>query len=130
MRKLPPVETRFPVNRKDHTQKHPNGYLLPILKKLLNKKMTVKDEEVRKIFELKDGKTKAELKKVIMLRYILNAVEGENQAIEGIFDRIDGKLKNADGKGVNVSTIVFNFPRINDVLSKTERETLQVAKDG
>lgn len=90
----PPLEYRFPVNRppKPHTQKHPEGYLTSILKKLLNKKMKITDPEVKKVLEIKSG-TKAALKKIIMLRYILNAIQGENQAIEGILDRIDGKLK-------------------------------------
>jgi len=74
---------------KPHTQKGP--YLVPLLKRLLNKKMKITDAEVRKVFNLKRGNDKATLKKIIMLRYILNAVQGENQAIEGILDRIDGK---------------------------------------
>ena len=95
-----PVETRFPFNRKDHTKKHPHGYLTPILKKLLAKKMSVNDPEVRKVLAIKTG-TKAELKKIIMLRYILNALQGENHAIEGIMDRMDGKVGNQRQRSTN-----------------------------
>lgn len=103
-----PVATRFPVNRPPapNNKKHPNGYLTPILKKILEKKMRVDDPEVQRVLEIKSG-TKAELKRIIMLRYALNAIQGENQAIEGILDRIDGKLiadKN-DNNGTHLTII-------------------------
>ena len=43
--------TRFPVNRPDkpHTQKHPNGYLTPILKKLLSKKLHTDIKQKKKV---------------------------------------------------------------------------------
>lgn len=90
MGEFPNKATQYPVNAKPHTKKHPNGYLTPILKQLLNKTMLVDDPEVRRVLNIKTG-TKAEMKKIIMLRYILNAMQGENHAIEGILDRIDGK---------------------------------------
>jgi len=69
-----------------HTQKHPNGYLVPLLKKFLNKKINYKDPETEKTI-------RGKVKDAVVWRYILNATQGENQAIEGIFDRTDGKLK-------------------------------------
>ena len=93
-----------------HTQKHPNGYLTPILKKLLNKTMKVTDPEVKKVLEIKTG-TKSELKKIIMLRYILNAVQGENPAIEGIMDRTDGKIpQKLEGQGFGDTKIIIVNP--------------------
>ncbi len=91
--KDPPIHTRFPVNRpaRPHTQKHPNGYLTPLLNKLLNKKMTVNDPEVKRILETKP-KDKTELKKILVLRWILNGIQGENDAIKEIFNRVDGKI--------------------------------------
>ena len=80
--------THQPKKRKGKTTE--GFYLTPILKKLLNKEMEISDPEVQQVLGLKDG-TKAEMKKIIMLRYILNAMQGENKAIEGIMDRIDGK---------------------------------------
>lgn len=90
--KNPPLETRFPVNRPyaPHTQK--GQYLTPLLKRLLNKKTNIADPEVQKILNGKIGNKKGTFKAILMLRYILNGVQGENQAIEGILDRIDGKV--------------------------------------
>ena len=103
----PPIATRFPVNRPHapHTQKGP--YLTPLLKKLLSKEITVGDPEVKRILDLKLKDNKAPFKKLILLRWLLNATQGDNQAIEGILDRIDGKLgTNGNGKGGNVTVIV------------------------
>lgn len=117
LRQNPPKHTRFPVNRQNHTQKHPYGYLTPILKKLLNKKIKVQDPEIQKILEIKTG-TKAELKKVIMLRWILNAIQGENTAIEGILDRIDGKvLQNIKGALIDQSQHI-TYKEVKIVIDK------------
>lgn len=99
------LKTRFPVNRQDHTQKHPNGYLTPILKKLLNREMSIKDPEVQRIFNSKIG-TKAQLKKILALRWILNGIQGDNEAIKEIFNRIDGKTDTND-KGGNQTNIII-----------------------
>lgn len=86
-RKLPPIDKRFPVNRPfaPHTKKHPNGYLTPLLKKLLLKKIKYIDPETQKIIQ---GK----VKDAVLWRLILNATEGETQAVKEILDRIDGKV--------------------------------------
>ena len=84
-----PIETRFPVNRKDHTQKGP--YLVPLLKRLLNKKTNIADPEVQRILRGKVGDKRITFKAIIMLRLILNATQGENEAIKEILNRIDGK---------------------------------------
>ncbi len=70
-----------------HTQKHPNGYLLPLLKRYLNKNITVPNPEDA------NGKLiKMKVKDAIVWRRLLNACEGDDLAIERIFDRIDGKV--------------------------------------
>lgn len=74
--------TRFPVNRQNHTKKGP--YLTPLLRKLIEKKIKFEDPETQKII-------KGRVKDAIVWRYILNATQGENPAIEGIFNRLDGK---------------------------------------
>ncbi len=79
-------DTQFPVNRQDHTQKHPNGYLVPLLKKLLNKKLDIEDPITKK-------KITALAKDVIMRKLILNAAGGDNVAIKEILERVDGKVK-------------------------------------
>lgn len=101
--------TRFPVNRppQPHTQKHPNGYLTPILKKLLNQSITVHDSEVKKVLEIKSG-SKAPMGKVLALQWILNGISGDNQAIKEIFDRIDGKiLQELKGTGFGDTKVII-----------------------
>ena len=66
-----------------HTQKGP--YLLPLLKKFLNKKISFEDPETQKVI-------KGRVKDAIVWRLILNATQGENDAIKEIFNRLDGKV--------------------------------------
>lgn len=90
--KNPPIETRFPVNRPyaPHTQKHPNGYLTPFLKRFLKKSITVPNPENPK------GKLiKLTVRDAIVWRRIMNACEGDDLAIERIFNRLDGKVPEA-----------------------------------
>lgn len=74
--------TRFPVNRQNHTQKGP--YLVPLLRKFLNKKINFEDPETQKMI-------RGRVKDAVIWRLLLNACQGENQAIKEILDRIDGK---------------------------------------
>ncbi len=83
-----PVSTRFPVNRKDHTKKGP--YLTPILKKLLSANWEFHDKKIKVL--LKDLKLKETIGVALVLRRVLNGTEGDDLAIERIFDRIDGKV--------------------------------------
>lgn len=69
----------------NHTQKHPNGYLTCLLKRLIEKKIRYEDPETQKLI-------KGTVKDALMWRYILNGCQGETQAIEGILDRVDGKV--------------------------------------
>jgi len=96
--------TRFPVNRQNHTQKGP--YFLPALKRFLKKQISYEDPETQKII-------KGTVKDAILWRLILNASQGDNEAIKEILNRIDGK--NADkviGEGFETKNIVvFRNPR-------------------
>lgn len=85
-RLLPPIEHRFPANRpySPHAG-HKGPYLTPLLKKLLSKNIKYKDPETKKLI-------KGQVKNAILWRYIINAMGGSNQAIEGILNRIDGKV--------------------------------------
>lgn len=74
-----------------HTKKHPNGYFMPLLKQLLEKKVPVDDPKVRKLLgATKSGK--ATLKQLVILRHIQNATEGEHNSIKDMIDRFDGKV--------------------------------------
>jgi len=102
MGSFPNKATQFPVNRQDHTQKGP--YLTPLLKRLLEKKIRYIDPETNKT-------VKGKVKHAIMLRYILNASEGDNQAIEGILDRVDGKVaQKLEGELKGSGPIVVAIP--------------------
>jgi len=85
-RSLPPIETRFPVNRPyaPHAG-HKGPYLVPLLKKFLNKKIKYEDPETQKIIF---GK----VKDAVIWRLLLNACQGENDAIKEVLNRIDGKV--------------------------------------
>ncbi len=74
--------TRFPVNRQDHTKKGP--YLIPLLKKFLEKSIDYEDPETQKMIHGKVGDA-------VIWRLILNATQGENEAIKEILNRVDGK---------------------------------------
>lgn len=66
-----------------------------ILKKLLEKKISYEDPETKKQIKGKIGM-------VIALRLILNACQGENEAIKEIIDRVDGKAtQKLVGEGLN-----------------------------
>jgi len=81
--KNPSPSTRFPVNRQDHTQKGP--YLLPLLKRCLEKKINYEDPETQKMIQ-------GRVKDAVIWRLILNATQGDNYAIKEILERIDGKV--------------------------------------
>lgn len=75
--------TRFPSNRQNHTKKGP--YLVPLIRKFLEKKIDFEDPETRKMIN-------GRVKDAVIWRLLLNATQGENQAIKEILDRMDGKV--------------------------------------
>lgn len=84
----PPEATQFPVNRQDHTKKGP--YLTSILKKLIAGEWEFNDPKIQELLKRTDCKQTIET--ALCLRRILNGTEGDDAAIERIFDRIDGKV--------------------------------------
>lgn len=85
-RKLPPIDKRFPVNRPYAPNAgHKGPYLLPLLKRFLNKKIKFEDPETQK-------KITGKVKDAVIWRLILNATQGENDAIKEILNRVDGKV--------------------------------------
>ena len=80
----PPKEHSFPRHRQNHTKKGP--YLVPLLRRMLKKKISFEDPETQKII-------KGRVNDAVLWRLILNATQGETPAIKEILDRIDGKVK-------------------------------------
>ncbi|MDD5355840.1 MAG: hypothetical protein PHY56_04850 [Candidatus Omnitrophica bacterium] len=84
----PPIETRFPVNRPYAPHKgHKGPYFVPLLQKLLKKKITFEDPETQKLI-------KGTVIEAVAWRLILNATQGEYTAIRELLDRLDGKVPN------------------------------------
>ena len=87
----PSPETRFPVNRPATPHIGEQGpRLTTILKKLLSAEWEVNDPKVQTLIE-KCGLERS-IEVILCLRRILNGTEGDDTAIERIFDRIDGKV--------------------------------------
>lgn len=124
MRKLPPIDKRFPVNRplRPHTQKHPNGYLTPLLKRFLKKTINYEDPETRKII-------KGKVKDAVIWRLILNATQGETHAIREIIDRIDGKLKSDPLIDQSTHLHITNFKEFVDSAYRNNGEAIKL-RDG
>lgn len=84
--KQPPIEHQFkPGHQKTGGRK--KGYVSPTteLKRLLEKKISYEDPETKQ-------QVKGKIGTVIALRAILNACQGDQNAIEDIMDRVDGKV--------------------------------------
>ena len=73
--------THQPAN---HNKNRPKQYLTPLLKKLLNKSIDYEDPDTKQLIH---GK----VKDAILWRLLLNAAQGETDAIKVILDRLDGK---------------------------------------
>jgi len=71
-------------------KKHTGPYLTTILEKLLKTKIKSADREV--MAALKEAGLPHTKAVALGLRYLYNGLEGDTKAIEGIFDRIDGKV--------------------------------------
>lgn len=82
MRQLPPVETRFPVNRKDHTQKGP--YAKCAFTRLMKQSWPMQDPTG------KLQKIKGMLAPATAIWW--EALRGDVNAAREIFDRVDGKV--------------------------------------
>jgi hypothetical protein len=108
-RQLPPIDKRFPVNRKDHTQKGP--YLKSLIRKCLEKKIKYEDPDTNKII-------KGKVKDAIIWRLILNATEGDNTAIKEILDRIDGKV--VETKEIDIPNAGEYFQEIADAITRSD----------
>ena len=84
-------ETRFPVNRPETPHIGKSGpHLTTILKKLLSAEWEVNDPKIQALLA-KCGLDRT-IEVILCLRRILNGTEGDDSAIEKIFDRIDGKV--------------------------------------
>jgi len=78
--------TRFPVNRRDHTTKHPDGYILPKIKKYLKRKTFPIRKLDTDVVERIGGY------EAIALVLIKQALKGDIRALELLLDRLEGKV--------------------------------------
>ena len=78
--------TRFPVNRKDHTMKHPDGYLTPKFKKWLAKQIYPSRNQTTGEVEHIKGLD------AVAIATIKKALKGDMRATEILLDRIEGKV--------------------------------------
>jgi len=101
------VATQFPKNRPYAPNAgHKGPYLIPLLRKFLEKKISFEDPETQKII-------KGKVKDAIMWRLLLNAAQGDNVAIKEVLDRLDGRaIQKIIGEGFNSDTkIVIVYPQ-------------------
>jgi hypothetical protein len=105
-------------------KKHTGPRMATILSKILSAKWEIKDKQIKTL--LKSLKLKETLEVSVVLRRILNACEGDDLAIERIFDRVDGKVaQELIGKGFAGETkiILINSKAKSE---KTGVERIQV----
>jgi len=87
-------------------KKHTGPRMATILNKLLSAKWEIKDKQIKNL--LKSLKLKETLEVSVVLRRLLNACEGDDTAIERIFDRVDGKVpQKLEGEGFIPETKIF-----------------------
>ena len=107
---FPNKDTQFPVNRPAAPNAGNTGpRLTTILKKLLSAEWEVNDPKIQALLE-KCGLDRT-IEVILCLRRILNGTEGDDAAIEKIFDRIDGKVSQKtelDVKGQIVGIVLNN----------------------
>ena len=75
--------------------------LLPVLRRLLEKRIKYHDPETQKLIE-------GTVKDAIVWRLIMNAAQGDNTAIKEILDRIDGKI---DLESLQIGTLNVSIYR-------------------
>lgn len=91
MGEFPNKATQFPVNRPATPHVGDQGpRLTTILKKLIAGEWEFNDSKIQDLLKRTDCKQTIET--ALVLRRILNGTEGDDAAIERIFDRIDGKV--------------------------------------
>jgi len=92
------------TNQPSHQGRHKGSTLTDILRKLLKKKIMYEDPETKQM-------VKGRINQVVMLRLLLNATQGENEAIKEILDRIDGKTaQKLIGEGFGDTKIIVVYP--------------------
>ena len=104
------------TNQPTHQGRHKGATLTDILRKLLKKKIEYEDPETQKM-------VKGKISQVVMLRLLLNACQGENDAIKEILDRIDGKTPQkliGEGMGGETRIILFTPKERKDNASRVD----------
>lgn len=99
------------------TKRTPRGpSVLTPLKRFLKKNIVYEDPETKKM-------VMGKVQDVIALRLILNATQGENEAIKEIFNRIEGKLPDTtiDQSIHNHKTFVYLDPKAKEENADSNR---------
>jgi len=95
---------------------HKGPRLSTILNKLLSAEWKIKDREIKDL--LKKLHLPETIETSIVLRRILNACEGDDNAIERIFDRVDGKIpQKLVGEGIasqNIQIVINKAKELKD----------------
>jgi hypothetical protein len=78
------------ITAKGGRNKKGSIHLTTTLKKLLGAKWEITDPRIKKLVQERGLEETVEV--ILVLRRILNGTEGDDTAIERIFDRIDGKV--------------------------------------
>lgn len=95
---------------KPHTKKHPNGYLVPILKRILaKKKFNINDPETGKILKMTGSDA-------VMLRLVWSSLQGEVPAIKEVLERTDGKV--TDKLKVDIEEVNSEIDKVIKVVLK------------
>lgn len=86
-----------------NNKKHPNGYLVPRLKRLLSKKISYYSPENPEV------KIEGTVRDALLWRLILNGCEGETAAIKEIIEKVDGKILPVhEGANVDLKIVLVN----------------------
>ncbi len=92
---------RFSSTNQPKNKTHRGPSVVTELKKILEKKIDYEDPTLKKHI-------KGKIKTALALRYVYNGLEGETNAIEGIIDRMDGKI-NGGNKNIAIAEIVIKI---------------------
>lgn len=112
-----PVGARFSSeNQPPSKSAKPRHSIVYHLSRLLDKKIKITDKRTKKVFTGSIGK-------VIAMRLLYNALDGNNEAIKEVLDRIDGKTAQkiiGEGIGVENKIVIIRADKIDTTGSGTD----------
>ena len=121
----PPLnkQKRFSTTYQPEHNGRPKGpSILTEIRHILEKKITYTDPDTRK-------KVKGKVAEVIAIRHILNATQGDHNAITDILDRIDGKpAQKIEGEGF-ADTNITNIFGGQEIDPARKRELIKALRE-